>query len=134
MITSSQWKQLVDAARSASHHAYCRYSDFRVGAAVLGRSGMIYPGCNVENASYGLTICAERSAITRAITDGEKELCAVVVFTPTPTPTAPCGACRQLLNEFGPAMPVMCVCNGKKKIKTTLAKLLPGAFGPKNLE
>src|SRR5262245_36000052 len=133
MISSSQWQALIRAARTVSEHAYCRYSEFRVGAAILGNSGAIYPGCNVENASYGLTLCAERNAVTRAIADGETELQAIAIYTPTSTPTAPCGACRQLLNEFGPKMPVVCVCNGKQRIKTTLAKLLPEAFGPKNL-
>lgn len=133
MISSSQWQALIRAAREVSQNAYCRYSEFQVGAAVLGESGIIYRGCNVENASYGLTICAERNAVCRAIADGEKKLQAVAIYTPTSTPTAPCGACRQLLNEFGPKMPVLCVCNGKQQIKTTLAKLLPEAFGPRDL-
>jgi cytidine deaminase len=125
---------LIEAARAASRHAYCPYSGFRVGAAVLAGSGKIYAGCNIENASYGLTICAERSALAAAVTAGEKELRAVVVYTPTPTPTAPCGACRQALNEFGPAMPVLCACDGAERMETTLAELLPAAFGPKNLQ
>jgi len=133
MVSPSQWLPLVAAAKAASRNAYCPYSRFRVGAAVLGGSGVIHPGCNVESASYGLTICAERNAIARAVADGEKELRAVAIYTPTATPTAPCGACRQLLNEFGPKMPVLCVCDGKQRITTTLAKLFPEAFGPKNL-
>ena len=88
-------------------------------------------GCNVENASYGLTICAERNAVFQLVAEGEPEIMAVVVYTPTPTPTAPCG--RQVLNEFGPDMAVVCVCDGLGRIETTLGELLPQAFGPRNL-
>jgi cytidine deaminase len=134
MITPTQWSQLMDAALRASRKAYCPYSDFRVGAAVLGSSGAIHGGCNVENASYGLTICAERAAVARAIAEGETELLAIVVYTPTAKPTAPCGACRQVLNEFGPDMPIRCICKGKDVIRSSMAKLLPIAFGPRNLD
>lgn len=134
MVTPTQWSQLMEAARRASQNAYCPYSDFHVGAAALGGSGAIHHGCNVENASYGLTICAERSAVTRAIAEGESELLAIVVYTPTAKPTAPCGACRQVLNEFGPEMPIRCICKGKDVIRSTMAKLLPVAFGPRNLD
>src|SRR3954467_6849884 len=92
---------LLDAAKAASKRSYCPYSKFRVGAAVLGGSGAIHSGCNVENASYGLTICAERAALARAIAEGETEIRAVAIYTPTSKPTGPCGACRQVLNEFG---------------------------------
>jgi cytidine deaminase len=101
---------------------------------VLTDSGAIVPGCNVENASYGLTLCAERNAVVRAVADGATGLRAVVVYTPTPTPTAPCGACRQVLNEFGPALAVLCVCDGPDQVHTTLGALLPQAFGPGNLD
>jgi cytidine deaminase len=132
-VAPAKLKALVAAAKKASRNAYCRYSDFRVGAAVLGRSGAIAAGCNVENASYGLTICAERNAVFQLIAEGERDITAVVVYTPTPTPTAPCGACRQVLNEFGPDMAVICVCDGSDRIETTLGQLLPQAFGPRNL-
>jgi cytidine deaminase len=132
-VAPAKLKALVTAAKKASRKAYCRYSDFRVGAAVLGRSGAIAAGCNVENASYGLTICAERNAVFQLVADGERDVTAVVVYTPTPTPTAPCGACRQVLNEFGPDMAVICVCDGSDRIETTLGQLLPQAFGPRNL-
>lgn len=125
---------LIEAARTASRHAYCEYSRFQVGAAVLAESGKIYAGCNVENASYGLTNCAERSAIFAAVGAGERRIVAVAVYTPTPQPTSPCGACRQVLNEFGPAMRVICTCDGAERIETTLDALLPGAFGPHNLK
>jgi len=103
--TPAQCRKLEAAAKSAARRAYAPYSKFQVGAAVLAASGKIYAGCNVENASYGLTNCAERTAIFNAVAAGEKNLkvqC-VVVYTPTPTATAPCGACRQVIFEFGPA-------------------------------
>jgi cytidine deaminase len=127
------WDALAKAARAASQAAHCPYSRFPVGAAVLTASGHVFRGCNVENASYGLTICAERNAAFQAVAAGETEFQAVVVYTPTPTPTAPCGACRQVLNEFGPTAQVRCVCDGPDQIQTTLSDLLPEAFGPKNL-
>jgi cytidine deaminase len=104
-----------------------------VGAAVLTRSGKIFPGCNVENASYGLCNCAERTAIFTAIAAGEREISAVVIYTETETATTPCGACRQVLNEFGTDALIISVCDGDRRIDTTLAELLPQAFGPKNL-
>ena len=127
-------RSLIDAARRASEAAYCPYSRFRVGAAVLGEDGAIVGGCNVENASYGLTICAERNAIFAAVAKGLTRIRAVVVFTPTATPTAPCGACRQVIHEFGPGAEIISVCEGPGVIRTSIADLLPGAFGPKALE
>lgn len=126
-------EKLTAAAKAASRNAYCPYSSFRVGAAVLASSGKIYSGCNVENASYGLTICAERSALSHAVAEGERQIEAVVVYTPTTTPTAPCGACRQVLNEFGPGADCLCACDGHDVIAMKLNDLLPAAFGPKNL-
>jgi cytidine deaminase len=133
VIAESVLQRLIESAKAASRHAYCPYSQFRVGAAVLGGSGKLYAGCNIENASYGMTICAERSALARAVTDGETKIDAVVVYTPTAMPTAPCGACRQALNEFGPEMECICVCDGNNVAHATLKELLPAAFGPKNL-
>src|SRR6476469_2620646 len=100
-ISASTIRRLEKAARGAAKLSYAPYSKFRVGTAVLADSGKIYTGCNVENASYGLCNCAERTAIFTAASAGERKLKAVVVFTPTPTPTMPCGACRQVINEFG---------------------------------
>ena len=125
---------MLAAARGASTRAYCPYSRFRVGAAVLTEGGTVVAGCNVENASYGLTICAERVAVFHALVGGATAIRAVVVFTPTPEPTAPCGACRQVLNEFGPEAEVWCVCDGPGVLRATVAELLPGAFGPRNLD
>src|SRR5262249_16014045 len=109
------------------------YSNFRVGAAILARSGEVFSGCNVENASYGLTICAERNAAFRMVAAGETEFDVIVVYTPTATPTAPCGACRQVLNEFSPLADVICVCDGADVIQSKVRELLPRAFGPENL-
>src|SRR5438552_7394095 len=133
MISQAKLKSLVAAAKKASLRAHCPYSNFHVGAAVLGMSGLVASGCNVENASYGLTICAERNAAFQLVAQGDSAIVAIAIYTPTPTPTAPCGACRQVLNEFGPDMIVISVCDGPERIETTLADLLPQAFGPRNL-
>jgi cytidine deaminase len=125
--------RLKEAARAASERAYCPYSKFRVGAAILTSSGRIFAGCNVENASYGLTICAERNAVFLMVASGETSIRAVVIYTPTPTPTAPCGACRQVLNEFGPDALVHSGCDGPQVISRRISQLLPEAFGPRNL-
>jgi cytidine deaminase len=127
-ITDEEWQRLAEAARAASAHAYCRYSNFRVGAAVLTREGAIARGCNVENASFGLTICAERNAIFRAVADGASAVVALVLYTPTPHPAAPCGACRQVLAEFGRNANIRCICDGTGVSASTLDELLPGPF------
>ena len=132
-ISTSTIRRLEKAARSAAKASYSPYSKFRVGTAVLAGSGRIYTGCNVENASYGLCNCAERTAIFTAAAAGERKLQAVVVYTPTPTPTMPCGACRQVINEFGAQATVIGVCDSAKRIETTLPALLSEAFGPENL-
>lgn len=134
-LTPAKLKTLKSTARRAAQQAYAPYSKFNVGAAILTLSGKVYSGCNVENASYGLCNCAERTAIFSAVAAGEKNLrieC-VVVYTPTPKPTAPCGACRQVINEFGPQARVLSFCQGRGALDTTLDQLLPNAFGPANL-
>jgi cytidine deaminase len=133
MPTPAQWKKLRAAAKQAAGRAYAPYSRFRVGAAVLTSSGKIFAGCNVENASYGLCNCAERTAIFSAVAAGERTLQCVVVYTPTPGATAPCGACRQVIHEFGPRAQVVSFCTDRDMIDTTIAALLPGAFGPDDL-
>jgi cytidine deaminase len=140
LLDEANLKSLIERAKEACWQAYCPYSMFRVGAAVLTRSGRIFSGCNVENASYGLTMCAERNAVFNMVATlgvgAPTSLAAVVVYTPTPTPTAPCGACRQVLNEFiSPSsdVNVICICDGPERIVTKLSKLLPQAFGPANL-
>ena len=133
--TPAQLKKLAAAAKQAAGRAYAPYSKFTVGAAILTDSGKIYSGCNVENASYGLTNCAERTAIFGAVAAGEKKLrlrC-VVVYTPTAAATAPCGACRQVIYEFGPQARVISICDGQQQVDVSIDALLPGAFGPADL-
>ena len=133
-IAPTTLDELKRRARQAARHAYAPYSGFRVGAAVLASSGEICAGANVENASLGLTICAERNAIFQAIAQGASGIDALVVYTPTPASTPPCGACRQVLHEFGPAALIVCCTDtdGAER-RYTLAELLPGAFGPGQL-
>jgi cytidine deaminase len=134
-ISEAVHAQLADAARRGAAHAYCPYNQFRVGAAVLTDDGRISWGGNVENASYGLTICAERNAVFQAVaqSEGPAVIRAVVIYTPTPEPTAPCGACRQVINEFGPDAEVRSICDGPRELRFRLSELLPAAFGPGNL-
>jgi cytidine deaminase len=127
-------QRLEKAARQAVAGAYAPYSKFKVGAAVLAGSGKVYAGANVENASYGLCNCAERTAIFSAVAAGERTILAVAVYTPTAEPTLPCGACRQVIHEFGPEAVVISLAKGKSRIETTLPTLLPAAFGPADLK
>ena len=122
---------LVMAASGARGHAYAPYSHFPVGAAVLA-GGRVYTGCNVENASYGLTMCAERAAVFTAIAAGERRIYAVAIAGDDQRPTAPCGACRQVLHEFGPDMLVI-MAGGGETVVRTLTELLPLGFGPEDL-
>lgn len=132
-VSESSLHELVRTARDASQQAYCRYSGFRVGAAVLTEDGRIFAGCNVENASYGLTICAKRNAVFQAVAGGSPRIRAVVIYTPTAEPAAPCGACRQVITEFGPDAEIVCACDGPKILRRRLTELLPEAFGSQNL-
>lgn len=132
-ISAATLRRLEKAARTAAKGSYSPYSKFRVGAAILTGSGKVFTGANIENASYGLCNCAERTAIFTAAAAGERKLRAVAVYTPTPTATMPCGACRQVINEFGPQAIVVSVCDSKDRIETTLPALLPAAFGPEDL-
>ena len=121
-------RQLQQAARAAAVHAYAPYSRFQVGAACLTASGAIHSGANVENASYGLSICAERSALFAAVGSGAREIRALVVYTPTPEPTTPCGACRQVICEFGEHVVIVCCCDGPDVLEFTSGGLLPDRF------
>jgi cytidine deaminase len=123
---------LIERARQASAAAHAPYSRFPVGAAVLTADGETFSGCNVENASYGLTVCAERVAIWKAVSEGHPRIATLVVYTPTVSITAPCGACRQVAFEFGPITRVVCASDGGVE-EYTLGELLPGAFGPSSL-
>jgi cytidine deaminase len=120
--------RLRAAARAAATNAYAPYSGFRVGAACVTGSGAIHAGANVENASYGLAMCAERNAVFRAVAAGEREIRALIVYTPTPVPTTPCGACRQVLCEFGDRITVICCCDGDGVLEFTSDGLLPERF------
>jgi cytidine deaminase len=134
MTLSPQLQQhLIEQALLARQRAYAPYSRFLVGAALLLKDQTIIPGCNVENASYGMTICAERTAITAAIALGRRDFLAMAVVGDTPEPITPCGACRQFLFEFDPAM-ILILSNllGHKKL-VTVQELLPGGFGPQSL-
>ncbi|MEP0984992.1 cytidine deaminase [Ekhidna sp.] len=120
--------ELQQRAKDAASKAYAPYSQFKVGCALLTKSGNVYTGCNVENASYGLTVCAERNAIANAINEeGEIEIDKIVVYTPTPTPTPPCGACRQVIHEFGNPE-IKSFCEGEKSNTHKSNALLPYAF------
>lgn len=133
MNSSLDTGKLREAAETARSRAYAPYSGFAVGAAVEAESGKIYSGCNVENASFGLTICAERTAILQAVSAGETRLRRLLVLTGSDSPAAPCGACRQVMHEFGVKDVIMC--NVRGETRTALLKeLLPQAFGPENLK
>ena len=124
----SDFDALISAAKLARENAHAPYSNFRVGAALRAKSGRIFTGCNVENASYGLTLCAERVAIFKAISEGERGFDAIAVVADTDTLTPPCGACRQIIWEFcGDVSVVMSNLKGKVE-RESAAKLLPRAF------
>jgi cytidine deaminase len=123
---------LVEAARAAREHALAPYSHFRVGAAVRAKTGRIFSGCNIENASYGLTLCAERVAVFKALSEGERGFEAVAVVTDTDTLTPPCGACRQILWEFcGDAEVILANLSGQIEVHR-MSRLLPKPFDSSN--
>ena len=126
----AEYQQLMREAHEARARAYAPYSGFAVGAAVLASSGKIYAGCNVENRSYGLTICAERVALFKAVAAGERRFVAVAVVTDGPEVVAPCGACRQTLAEFGLEIVVIASTLTGQQAVFTLQELLPHPFVP----
>ncbi|MCL4516934.1 MAG: cytidine deaminase [Firmicutes bacterium] len=127
-ITDEQARQLVEKAREARQKAYVPYSHFPVGAAVLTGSGRVFTGCNVENAAYGPTICAERTAVVKAVSEGEREIVAIAVVADTEGPCSPCGICRQVISEFGKEIRVvMANLAGAIRVKT-IGELLPSTF------
>lgn len=130
-MSDINWTALQSAAQQAAAQAYAPYSKFPVGVAVLADSGQIYTGCNVENASYGGTVCAERNAIAAAIVAGERKFSALMVYTPQQMLTPPCGICRQVIAEFfTPDAPVASCNHLQQQQQWTLGELLPAAFTP----
>ena len=129
---------LLASAREAAKTAHCPYSNFHVGAAVLCKDGSVVCGCNIENASYGLSMCAERVALFNAKAQGKHPLAIAVSCTDAQdsgamTSKMPCGACRQVLSEFSDNATVVCACRGEGRIEKSLAELLPLSFGPGDL-
>ncbi|PIE24517.1 MAG: cytidine deaminase [Planctomycetota bacterium] len=124
----------IAAARDAASKAYAPYSQFQVGAALVTEQDEIITGCNVENASFGLTLCAERGAAMRAVVQGSRFFFLLAIYTATESPTPPCGACRQFLREFAPNLRILMGCNGDEVQVATLDELLPESFGPGSLD
>ena len=121
-------RQLINLAEQASRNAYVPYSHFAVGAALECRDGTVFTGCNIENAAYGLTICAERTAIFKAISEGHRDFKRIVIAGKSEDYCVPCGSCRQVMQEFAPQMEVICL-NGKGEAKHfALKELLPYGF------
>jgi cytidine deaminase len=131
-VTSEDVERLIAAATAAREHAYAPYSGFAVGAAVLLANGNIMSGCNVENASFGLAVCAERNAIAGAIAGGAQRFRAAAVVTDVSPPVSPCGACRQVLSEFGD-FPLILANLAGERVVTSVSTLLPDAFGRDDL-
>lgn len=130
---NKNYKKLIKEAEKARKRAYTPYSKFKVGAALLSADGKIFTGCNIENASFGLAVCAERVAIFKAISEGSNKFEAIVVIGDTDKPCSPCGACRQVISEFGEDIPlIMANLKGDVKIKK-IKELLPEAFGKNDL-
>lgn len=131
-MTDGERQTLIERALAARQWAYAPYSRYRVGAALLASSGKIYDGCNVENAAYGSSICAERTALVKAVSEGERRFEAAAVATDNGG--SPCGACRQMLSEFGLDLEILLLDGeGKAARETTLRDLLPDAFTPDSL-
>ena len=130
-MSEINWAALQQAAQQAAAQAYAPYSKFPVGVAILADSGNIYTGCNVENASYGGTVCAERNAIGAAVVAGERKFTALMVYTPQDMLTPPCGICRQVIAEFfSPNAPIASCNHLHQQQNWSLGELLPAAFTP----
>jgi cytidine deaminase len=133
MLSKTQQEELIQTARNAQKKAYAPYSNYHVGAALLTSSGKVFLGANVENAAYPASICAERVAVFKAVTEGEVTFQAIAVVTRDGG--TPCGSCRQVLAEFSPnALVLVANENGELTREGTVSDLLPGAFGPNNLK
>ena len=127
-------QELVDKAFEMHQYSYVPYSHFPVGAALLGADGTVYTGCNVENAAYGSTLCAERTALVKAISEGCRSFTRLAVVGNSADCCWPCGACRQMLYEFAPDLRVLCARGDGAFVETKLSQLLPHGFGPKSLK
>jgi cytidine deaminase len=127
-------ENLKHLAKEASKQSYAVYSNFPVGAALITKEGKIFTGCNVENISFGLTNCAERTAIFKAISEGYKTIDTIVVYTKTDVPTGPCGACRQVIAEFSNDARIICTCDTDKIVDTSISELLPFSGIPVDLK
>ena len=131
-MIEQELQKLIQVAIEMRKQSYSPYSNFAVGAAVLSNDGYIYGGCNIENASYGLTNCAERTAIFNAVSDGKRNISAIAVVADTDRPCSPCGACRQVIGEFKIPCIIMANLKGEYK-KVTLEELLPFSFSNTDL-
>lgn len=127
MPSFAEQQQLIESAMRAQSNACAPYSNFPVGAALLAANGMIYTGVNVESSSFGGTICAERTALVKALSEGEREFVAIAIVTNAEMPTMPCGICRQLLHDYAPGLWIISKAGGTLKL-ATLHELLPDAF------
>ena len=126
---------LIEEAMEAREAAYTPYSNFKVGALVIDEKGRRFKGCNIENASYGLSNCGERTAIFKAVSEGMKKIKIIVVVADTKGPVSPCGACRQVINEFADSDTIIILANLKKEYEIwNVEKLLPYGFGPSDLD
>lgn len=133
-MSAVDWEALRAAAADVRSRAYAPYSGFAVGAALLAEDGRIFTGANVENASYGLSLCAERSAIAAAVAAGVRRFAAIAIVAPGPMPASPCGMCRQVLAELPPGFPVRSYTPEGAVLESSVAELLPHAFGPGHLD
>jgi cytidine deaminase len=132
MLTDELRQKLIETARTARQWAYAPYSNYQVGAALLTASGKIYDGVNVENAAYPTSMCAERVAIFKAVSQGEHQFVAIAVVTKNGG--SPCGACRQVISEFGlDTLVIIADAEGKVVMEATIGEMLPGAFRPDHL-
>ncbi|MCA1063440.1 cytidine deaminase [Rossellomorea sp. AcN35-11] len=127
-------EQLIQEAKLAREKAYVPYSKFKVGAALLSKDGKVYHGCNIENAAYSMCNCAERTALFKAYSEGDKDYSMIAVVADTARPVPPCGACRQVISELCPKEMKVVLTNLKGDVEElTVAELLPGAFSPEDL-
>lgn len=122
------WSNMLERAKQVIKNSYSPYSRFPVASVVRTRKGSLYTGVNVENSSYGLTICAERVAVFKAVSEGDREIEEVLIYTPTGEPTPPCGACRQVIAEFNPKARIIMISASGKVVEKRLDELLPSAF------